>query len=87
MTETHLLALLKDTAVETIQRFISVYTIIQCYSNTFILINFNNGYSLVVVENLWEKSTHSNIFSFSESVHPQEPQKKSLNEMFLGKFF
>ena len=43
--------------------------------------------SLVVVENLWDKSPHSNIFSFSESVHPLVPQKKSLNELLLGKKF
>ena len=44
-------------------------------------------YSLVVVENLWDKSPHSNIFSFSESVHPLVSQKKSLNELLLGKIF
>ena len=35
-------------------------------------------YSLVVVENLWDKSPHINIFSFSESVglHPLVPHKK-----------
>ena len=33
--------------------------------------------SLVVVENLWDNSPHSNIFSFSESVHPLVSQKKS----------
>ena len=32
--------------------------------------------SLVEVENLWDKSPHSNILSFSESVNPQVPQKK-----------
>ena len=32
--------------------------------------------SMVVVENLWDKSPYSNISSFSESVHPQVPQKK-----------
>ena len=33
-------------------------------------------YSLVVVENLWDESPHSNISSFSESVHPQVPPEK-----------
>ena len=43
--------------------------------------------SLVVVENLWDKSSHSNILSFSESVHPLVPQKKSLHDLLLGKSF
>ena len=36
---------------------------------------------------LWDKSPHSNIFSFSESEHPQVSQKKSLHELLLGKSF
>ena len=43
-------------------------------------------FSLVVVEHLLEKSPHSNIFGFCESVHPQVPQKKSLHELLLGNF-
>ena len=43
--------------------------------------------SLVVVENLWDKSPRSNIFSFSKSVYPLVSQKKSLNELLLGKIF
>ena len=41
--------------------------------------------SLVVVENLWDKSTQSHIFSLSESVPPQVPKKKSLHELLLAK--
>ena len=36
---------------------------------------------------LLDKSPHSNIFSFSESVLPLVSQKKSLNELLLGKIF
>ena len=43
--------------------------------------------NLVVVENFWDKSPHSNIFSLSESVHPLVHQKKSLHELLFGKIF
>ena len=53
-------------------------------SNCIYLLDINDDHGsssdneLVVVENLWDKSPHRNIFSFSESVHPQSvPEKKS----------
>ena len=38
-------------------------------------------------EYLWDKTPHSNIFSFSEPVNPQVPQKKNLHDLLLGKSF
>ena len=55
--------------------------------STVSILKCHNHNSLVVVENLRDKSPRSNIFSFSESVHPLVSQKKSLNELLLGKFF
>ena len=51
-----------------------VYTVFFHYPHNLDFIS-----SLVVVENVWDKSPHSNIFSFSDSVHPQVHKKKKVS--------